>query len=64
MGSKMGSDGKTAIGYGKQMKMGMKKHAVACLFCGSQVGLEPTTLRLTADTAITMSIVIGNSHTK
>ncbi len=48
-------------------QMGKKRHKKArycMLFCGSQVGLEPTTLRLTADTAITMSIVIGNSHTK
>lgn len=60
----MGSEGKTVIGFGKQMKTGIKKHAVACFFVAPQVGLEPKTLRLTADESITTSIVIDNSQTE
>ena len=41
----------------------MKKARCRVLFLAPQVGLEPTTLRLIADIAITPSIVIDNIHT-
>ena len=41
-----------------------KSTLLRAFFVAPQVGLEPTTLRLTADIAFTMLIVIGNSHTK